>query len=266
MKRYLSLLASTALVATFATAAAAADLPARVAPSAPQVFAAPVFTWSGFYAGLNAGYGFGTNDDASVFVPGFGLVSSGGGDNGGFVGGAQIGYNWQAGQFVFGLEADLQYADLSNNRDNTLFGGGAPVFFGAGGGGNIEWFGTVRARAGIAIDRVLIYATGGLAYAENGSSGGFTVVNGAVVPVGSDDDINWGWTIGGGVEFALPTNWNMFGSSAVTFRIEGLYVNIDGGNQAGGVFFNGGVPVAIAAGGNNNSEFGVVRAGINVKF
>jgi outer membrane immunogenic protein len=265
MKRYLSLLASTALVAFGATVASAADLPSRAAPMAP-VFAAPVFNWSGFYAGLNAGYGFGTNDDAAVFVPGLGLVANGGGDDGGFVGGGQIGFNWQVGQLVYGIEADLQYADLGNTRNNDVFVGGAPVFFGAGSAANIDWFGTVRARLGFAIDRVLIYATGGLAYADISGGNGFTAVNGVVVAVNGNDDIQWGWTIGGGVEFALPTNWNMLGSSAVTFRIEGLYVNIEGGDRAGGVFVGPGGPVAVAGNGSSNAEFGVVRAGLNFKF
>ena len=77
----------------------------------------PLFTWTGFYVGVNAGYGWNTNDSNSFFDPVFGVVS-GGGSDGGFVGGGQIGYNYQFGQFVIGLETDIQYADLG--------GGAAP--------------------------------------------------------------------------------------------------------------------------------------------
>src|SRR3712207_1740638 len=158
------LLASVALFG-FAGAASAADLPARVAPPAPIVAAVPLFTWTGFYVGVNAGYGWQDNNDGSVFVPAgtFGAGTPGGtitfgDDNGdGFVGGGQIGYNYQIGTFVVGLEADLQWADLGGS-DGTVF---VPTtfpasFIPAGTAGGIDWFGTVRARVGVAFDRALI--------------------------------------------------------------------------------------------------------------
>ena len=92
-----------------------------------------------------------------------------------------------------------------------------------------DWFGTVRARAGVAFDRVLVYATGGLAYTDD----------------------NTGWAVGGGVEWALPVNW--FGSSAVTFGLEGLWVSFeedDDNNFAGfvGTFTPvGGAPVDLVS-------------------
>ena len=94
-------------------------------------------------------------------IPVLGVVS-GGGSDGGFVGGGQIGYNYQFNQFVIGLETDIQYADLGNGRSLT-FGQGF-----AGNNNNGNWFGTVRARAGFAFDRALVYATGGLAYGDIG--------------------------------------------------------------------------------------------------
>ncbi|WP_147707692.1 outer membrane protein [Microvirga massiliensis] len=114
-----------------------------------------------------------------------------------------------------------------------------------------EWWGSVRARLGVAIDRVLIYATGGLAYTED----------------------NTGWVVGGGVEWALPVNW--FGSSAVTFGVEGLWINIDSDNNnfnngfVGTFSTPGRAPVAVVApafDNNNDNEFGVVRAKLNFKF
>src|SRR5215210_140348 len=104
--RLLGLLAATAAIALTTAAANAADLPVRSAPPAlPAFTAVPVFTWTGFYVGVNAGYGFSNQNDENVFVPAgtfggafattSGVVSNGGGrDEGGFVGGGQVGYNY----------------------------------------------------------------------------------------------------------------------------------------------------------------------------
>ena len=93
--------------ATLAASAGAADLPRRAPP--PVFTPVPVFTWTGFYVGVNAGYGW-NNNDVSVTLPSGATFTSD--DEGGFVGGAQVGYNYQIGALVLGLEADLQYADL----------------------------------------------------------------------------------------------------------------------------------------------------------
>jgi outer membrane immunogenic protein len=186
------LLSTVALVGLTVTAAAA-DLPSRKAPA--MMAPVPVFTWTGFYVGVNAGYGWGNDDNR-----GFNVVNRGN-DDGGFVGGAQLGYNYQMGMFVLGAETDLQYADLGGNF--TVNG----VRYGS----DNEWFGTTRVRAGIAVDRFMVYATGG-------------------------------------VEYAFTDN--------LTAKIEGLYVNLDGDNRD---YLN-------VAFGNGNTEFGVVRAGLNYKF
>jgi outer membrane immunogenic protein len=178
------LLSSVALLG-LATGAVAADLPSRRAP-APIIAAAPLFTWTGFYVGVNAGYGW-SNDDFDAVD----LADED--DDGGFVGGAQVGYNYQIGSFVVGLEGDIQYADFG--ADGTFDFDGDGVFdddFDSS-----DWFGTVRARAGVAFDRALIYATGGFAFADDAT----------------------GWTVGGGVEYAFTNN--------LSAKIEGLYVNLD---------------------------------------
>ena len=113
-----------------------------------------------------------------------------------------------------------------------------------------DWFGTVRARAGVAFDRVLIYATGGLAYSDNST----------------------GWVAGGGVEWALPVNW--FGSSAVTFGLEGLWLSFeeDDDNNFGGFVGtftpDGGPTVDLIApiARDNENDFFVARAKLNFKF
>ena len=178
------LLASVALFG-FAGAASAADLPVRAAPPAPMIAAVPVFTWTGFYVGVNAGYGWNANDSITVGGVTFDLD-----DEGGFVGGVHAGYNYQIGSFVVGLEGDIQYADFGREGAFVVDGTTYDV-------DNSDWFGTVRARAGVAFDRALIYATGGFAFADNAS----------------------GWTVGGGVEYAFTNN--------LSAKIEGLYVNLD---------------------------------------
>ena len=279
------LLASSALVAA-TVAASAADLPRRAAP--PPVFQpVPVFTWTGFYAGFNAGYGFGTQDDRVPTVLGVGPASglvlaptvvafSNRESNEGFVGGGQIGYNYQftpGSGVVIGVEADAQYADFGRSRNRFASTGplAAQQVFNPGGLSGLDFFGTVRGRLGYAFDRTLVYGTGGFAY---GSGGGREFGTG-----GSSDDFQTGWAAGGGIEYALPTDsfLNFFKSSAVTLKVEGLYVNLDRNSGGRGAFAvdNQGRTVSVASpgvvlvsGGQQvrDTEFAVVRAGLNYKF
>jgi outer membrane immunogenic protein len=253
-----SLLAATALVTAAVSSVSAADLPVRAAPP-PIIAAVPVFTWTGFYIGGNLGWGWRDSNDEPVILTGPGVP---GGIAGGtllfdnnndatFTGGGQIGYNYQIGSFVIGAEADIQGID--NNNDNNAvfipgpgFAGGTfvPGEFDEG----ADWWGSVRLRAGVAFDRFLVYATGGLAYTED----------------------NTGWALGGGVEWALPVN--VFGSSAVTLGLEGLWVSIDQDdddiNRPIGTFTPvGGAPVNVfLPRDNDEQDFFVARAKLNFKF
>ena len=280
-------LASTA-TALLVGAASAADLPRRAAP--PVFVPVPVFTWTGFYAGFNAGYGFdassstaptviGVNGASTLVLPGSTAVIAfnNGSRNDGFTGGGQIGYNYQftpGSGFVVGVEADAQYVDFGRERNRFVSTGAlaAQQVFNPTGVSGLDYFGTVRGRLGYAFDRTLVYGTGGFAY---GSGGGrdFGLTN------SSRDDFQTGWAAGGGVEYALPTDsfLNFFRSSAVTLKVEGLYVNLDQGNRNNGAFAvnNAGATittsspgVVLASGGNQirNTEFAVVRAGLNYKF
>lgn len=197
-----------------ATSASAADLP-RKAPA----YVAPIgFNWTGFYAGVNAGYGWA---DSSL------------GDADGFVGGGQIGYNWQAAgsPFVFGLEADIQGADM--NSSATV---GAITA-----SGRMNAFGTVRGRIGYAWDRAMIYATGGWAYTRTSLS--LTGPGGSI----SDSDWSSGYTLGGGIEWAAWDRWSV--------KAEYLYVN------TGDISLSlAGVPVT------GDYNFSVIRAGLNYRF
>ena len=311
------LLSSVALVGLTA-GAFAADLPSRRMAPAPYV-AVPVFTWTGFYVGVNAGYGFSdSNNDnnntfgtfgSGTFVPagtfaatpattGFVNPIFGTGtnndNNGGFVGGGQIGYNYQVGQVVFGVEADIQYADFGRDRNNIFgagtLGGPATATFtpfagspGAPAGyvpqfsdtrNNIEWFGTVRGRLGYAWDRALLYATGGFAYGGGGNNNRNNFVGFNTFNNNNDDDIRGGYVVGGGLEYAFTNNW--------TAKIEGLYVSLDRDRNSSYVgYLAAGSPGAIAqsaAGATtnipvftantrkNDDDFAVVRVGLNYKF
>ena len=227
------LLAATALTAVSAPAFAA-DLPSRTtAPAAPVAYAPPAFTWTGFYIGVNAGYGWSNCGDTTFAGPGGTFVFSSG-DDGGFVGGGQIGYNMQTGAFVWGLETDIQYADFGGDR---TYGGFAVT------SSNGNYFGTVRGRIGFAMDRALFYVTGGLAYGDIGDR------------IFGSNDTRAGWTLGGGVEYAFTNNW--------TAKVEGLWVNIDRGNRYGSYTDLTGTYLVTQS---KNNDFGVIRAGLNYKF
>ena len=215
MKKYL--LASVAALGLVAAgAASAADLPSRKGPVVAPVYV-PAFTWTGFYVGANAGYGWG-----NVNANGWANV----GDLDGFVGGGQIGYNYQMGPFVIGAEADIQGADLTSG--NNL--GGVRV--------KTEYFGTVRARVGVAFDRFMPYITGGWAY-------GNVKTSIPTLAFSSDRSHTGGWTVGGGVEYAFTNN--LIGG------VEYLYVDLGEKNIAG-------------AGTKVGTDFSVVRARLSYKF
>jgi outer membrane immunogenic protein len=218
MKNYLlSGVAALGLIA--AGAASAADLPSRKGPVAAPIYA-PVFTWTGFYVGANAGYAFGNVKAGAFALPRTVAI----GDIDGFIGGGQVGYNYQMGQFVLGLEADLQGGDLNSSN-------------GFGDRVRTDYFGTVRARAGLAVDRFMPYVTGGWAYGN---------VKTTIAGIGSTDKTHTGgYAVGAGLEYAFTNN--------LSAKIEYLYVDL--GEKS---VFNTGVKVG--------TDFSVVRAGLNYRF
>lgn len=297
---------ASSLLAGMSATASAADLPRRF--DAPPAYAPlPVFTWTGFYLGANAGYGFNTgNTDRTTttigVTPATGLFQNNTGSTftdgqiafanrqstNGFVGGAQAGYNYQftpGRGVVVGVETDIQYAgfggrnrfaaNAGSNGGAVTPGGLVPgtLVFNPNGQQGLDYFGTVRGRLGYAFDRTLLYATGGFAYGGGGDDSG--------LPSGFGDSTKLGWTAGGGVEYALPTTsfLNFLGSSAVTLKLEGLYVNLENDrrlngafaqNSAGRIISIGDPGTALAAGStvsrSRDTEFAVVRAGLNYKF
>ncbi|WP_349368866.1 outer membrane beta-barrel protein [Salinarimonas sp.] len=279
------LLLASAAVFAFSGGAFAADLPTRVEAPAPFI-APPVFTWTGFYAGVNAGVGFNAGDDrdstVTVLPSGFSAVPGGApvgftrgsilyGDNSedaAFTGGAQIGYNYQfVNNFVLGAEADIQFLGFDDDTTAAITTTGFPAGFTPARRGTegIDWFGTVRLRAGYAFDRTLVYATGGLAYGEGDATRYESVTTGRVFF--DDSDVSFGWTLGAGVEYAWTNN--------LIIGLEGLYVSLDRDTNItnfAGTYDPppaGGVNYAISAADDtqdDNIEFGVVRARLSYKF
>jgi outer membrane immunogenic protein len=251
MQRLTSILLGSAAVAGvfLSTGAEAADLPARAVAPGPYVAAVPAFTWTGFYAGVNAGYAFGGG--RGFYDPTYGTVTGSSGDNGGFVGGGQVGFNYQltpGSGFVIGLEADLQYAKLGSN-DVAYVIGSTPYY---DVGSSLDWFGTVRGRLGYAFDRVLVYGTAGFAFGGGSANGSYA----SAYPYTLSDSIRSGYAAGGGVEYAF--------TPSITGKIEGLYVNLDRGG-AGATYYDTGTNAYYGLG-KTQGDFGVIRAGLNYKF
>lgn len=220
--------ASIALTGVLSFAPAmAADLgpysPRSSSKDAP--YTAP-FNWAGFYAGVHAGYGWSDSTNRLQGVSGttnfFGgsVASSVPVDAEGFIGGGQIGYNYLVGGgFLIGIEADFSVADLSEtnsrispNGDNRLVTAHQ----------ELNWFGTVRARLGMTpTNNLLVYATGGFAFGDGEVSTALTRLSGCAgnnCQKGSASETLTGWTVGGGLEYALAKNW--------TVKAEYLYVDL----------------------------------------
>jgi outer membrane immunogenic protein len=173
-----TLLTAVSLVALGTASAVAADLPARTYTKAPAMVA-PIYNWAGFYIGAMGGY---AKEDAS-FAP----VSGG-------LAGGTIGYNWQTGPVVFGLEADAAWADLSATA-------GIPGLVTAT--AKVNDLGTVRGRIGYAFDQVLLYGTGGYAWAD-------TKLSATVLGLSaSESHVLNGWTAGAGVEVMFAPKWSV---------------------------------------------------------
>jgi len=169
--------------------ASAADL-VRKAP------VSPAYNWTGAYVGINAGGGWGNSDSSAPFAGGSFRTS------GGLVGGT-LGYNWQTGWTVFGVEGDL---DWSNIRGSTSCAGTSCST-------HNNWLGTLRGRLGYAWNRVMPYVTGGLAGGD---------ISHSITGSGSSHTTKAGWTLGGGLEGALP--WPRW-----TAKVEYLYVDLGHG-------------------------------------
>ncbi len=254
-----ALLAGTAL-------ASGADM--RMPMKAPPPIAAPIWSWTGFYIGAHAGYGFGADDGIDTTGQAVGNIANvlGGArpgsvtlDRDGFVGGGQIGYNWQfAPNWLFGVETDISYTDFRDSVSvATVPLGGAAATLNNTFSSRMDFFGTVRGRLGYVFDRTLIYATGGFAYGDVRNSVNFTGAAGQLQFTGATDKIETGYTVGGGIEHAFAPNWT----------VKGEYLYYDLGRTTVNVAV---IPGSGGGGTGYNTTFRndghIGRIGVNYKF
>lgn len=200
------LIVSALIAASWTTSVEAADL----GYGQPYTVNQPLnmYSWAGPYLGGNIGWDWGSVDNNPTRPSGL-------------VGGAQAGYNWQTGPWVFGIEGDLEATGASDTF--------APWKF------SNPWFGTVRGRAGYALNNILFYGTGGLAFGElSGQTFGL-----------SESHTNAGWTVGLGAEVGFARNWSA--------KVEYLYVDLNDSNF-------------VITGAQNGYRFGLLRAGVNYHF
>jgi outer membrane immunogenic protein len=199
---------AAALLGTIAGgAAAAADLPRQSYYTAPAPLSG--YSWTGPYLGGNLGYEWGTTSNNPTRPAGF-------------AGGLQGGYSWQAGQLVLGGEADIQVSGANNTF--------APWKF------SNPWFGTVRGRAGLAVNNLLIYGTAGVAFGE---------LQAQTIGLLSENHTNIGWTAGAGIEAGFAANWSA--------KIEYLFVDLASNTYA-------------LTGTSNGLSASLFRMGINFHF
>ena len=223
-------LASLGMIATAAMmgSAGAADLQRRNPPPyspPPQAvpYYSPVYNWSGLYVGINGGGAWGTSNWDSL-----GSFNV----KGGMIGGT-VGYNWQGGPWVLGVEGDLDWSGIDGTRTSVLCPLGCKTAN--------SWIGTVRGRVGYSFDRIMPYLTGGLAFGNvKASSPGFP----------GSTETNVGWTAGAGLEVALMGRW--------TAKAEYLYVNL-GDNKCD-------LNCGFQAPDNVNFRTHMLRGGLNYRF
>lgn len=243
-----------------ATTILALSLATEVASAADVT--ASTYDWTGFYLGAAAGYSW-SNDGGVRFdgrsggsrqqVIDVGILKSVLGSNpDGFVGGLEGGYNWQVNDLVVGVETDFSYSDINGSGFHYFDGGEIYFPTTSKASQSLDWFGSARLRLGYALDNILIYGTGGLAYGD-------TSVDYKVDSFGTfkDSSSEWrvGWTIGGGAEYAIDRNW--------TAKVEYLYYDL-GKNSAKGYFDAPFEEDTLSY----SAEFkgNIVRAGVNYRF
>jgi outer membrane immunogenic protein len=190
------LLLGTVAFVAFAAPAVAADLPARTYTKAPAMVAA-VYDWSGFYIGANGGYGT-SRDRFNTTAAGLVGATEGSNTATGGVAGGQIGYRWQTGAWVFGLEAQGDWAGLTGSNVSLV----TPALTNTS---KINSFGLFTGQIGYAWNNTLLYAKGGAAVVADKYTG-ITTATGALVD--SVSNTKWGATVGAGLEYGFTPNWS----------------------------------------------------------
>jgi outer membrane immunogenic protein len=260
LNKLLAVAASSAfLIASLMGVARAADLPMKAAP-----VPAPIYTWTGFYVGLNAGYGL-AEDPFSQTITSAGLTESSSINSrvtpNGAVAGGQIGYNYQSGHTVVGVEGDFQWSgqrDTAGCGIECINGAGLAATVGSA-AQNIKWFGTARGRLGWADNGWLLYVTGGGAWAGIDATTAIseTIPGATFAQSGTTGFTRGGWVVGGGTEVRISGPWSA--------KFEYLYMDLGGISDT---LTLSAVPFGGAASLTTNSEIHdhIVRVGVNYKL
>jgi outer membrane immunogenic protein len=230
----------------------------------PAHAASPVYSWGGFYIGINGGYGWDTTPSGAAFCTNPGGVIGGTGCFGANAGttkptgglfGAQAGYNFQSGSFVYGVETDIQWSGIKgfgSVNSSCCVPALAPEGTNTA-SANLQWFGTLRGRFGFAaFDRGLVYATGGLIYGQESVSD-LLAFPAAVTYPASATSTRAGWTLGGGLQFAFTQN--------LAAKIEGLYYDM--GSQT--ISYTS-PTLGYTSSTSFNYKGAIIRAGLNWKL
>jgi outer membrane immunogenic protein len=234
-----SKLAASLVVCVICSAGAkAADLPVQAYKSAPVV--AQVYNWTGFYIGVNGGYGWGTQDPLTLFSDRFDRTSFS--NSGGMFGGT-IGAQIQQGYVVLGVEGDLDWANIKGSTVSTPTIGGLVLPITLNIATNTSAVGTARIRAGVAMNNWLFYATGGAAFVQGSANGtsiaGLPCGTLGVFPNCSASSWRPGVAAGLGTEWGFAQNWSA--------KLEYLYIDVVGS-------------------GASTNHIDTVRGGINYRF
>lgn len=249
MKKFAGLVFASVISISAIVTAMAADLPMKAPPMMPE----PFNTWTGFYVGGNAGYGW-DSIKASEFS-GTGAFPVGtvfNTDNGsGWTAGVQIGYNWQlAPNFVFGLEGEYSWANISGTETTIST---VPRFLGFASASttNLRDFALGTARIGYAAGSYLLYAKGGVAYGESNGSGIATNANGTLFETSTHFSSRGGGVVGVGGEWMFAPGWSA--------KIEYDHIFFDVKQVA----ITGTVDTSVSSSGSNVD---LIRAGVNYHF
>jgi outer membrane immunogenic protein len=241
-------LAAAAILLASTSISSAADL----AVKAPYAAPAAVWSWTGFYIGAHAGAGWGTTETTLTSVTGAPIpagIALTQNSKSGFLGGGQIGYNWESGWAVFGVQGDIAGLDVKGTTPCLALGASCTA--------KSDWLSTVTGRfGGVVADRTLVYVKGGAAWMHTDHTLSFPVGFGG--PAGasvSSSTTTFGWLLGLGAEYAFSPNWSAF--------IEYNYIEFDKKNMA--LDFSGfGAPAILNV--DVTNKLSIAKVGVNYKF
>jgi outer membrane immunogenic protein len=250
MRKIIAAVATT--IALTSAPALAADLPMKARPLPP----APIWSWTGFYIGGHVGAGWGQDetriDSISATPPGITIpvnLQFNQNSRSGFLGGGQVGYNWQAGMFVFGVQADIAGLDVK---------GTDPCLVILTCTSKSDWLATATGRIGaVVLDRGLVYVKGGGAWMNTNHTTALTIIP-AFPQLTNHSFTNDGWTVGMGTEWMITQNWTAF--------VEMDYMRFDNKKVAERLnpILTG--PIAVNFNTTQTQTLAIAKVGVNYKF